>query len=129
MFPSSARPWLHHLAPSLLPLLLMLAGCGGGGNELGPAEAIWASPGAVQVGSVGDCFHGIGPTVHVYGGTPPYVLKNSAPLGMSLDRSRLGASGDAFTLRFSGLCLADMPITIEDAEGRLLAVPITNMPI
>lgn len=109
--------------------LLALAGCGGGGNELGPAEAIWASPEAVQVGAVGHCFSGIGPTVHVYGGKPPYVLKNSVPRGMSLDRSRIGAPGEGFTLSFSGLCLSEMPITIEDAEGRLLAVPISNAPI
>jgi hypothetical protein len=114
----------------VMPLLaIAVAGCGGSGNELGPAEAIWASPEAVSVGAMGSCFVGVGPTVHVYGGTPPYALKNSAPRGMSVDRSRVNMPGDSFTLTFSGMCLSAMPITIEDAEGRLLAVPITNKPI
>jgi hypothetical protein len=113
-----------------MPLLLIaLAGCGGGGNELGPVESIWASPEAVQVGAKDSCFAGVGPTVHVYGGMPPYALKNSAPRGMTLDRARVDMPGEGFTLRFSGLCLSNMPITIEDAEGRLLAVPISNQPI
>lgn len=127
MSTSSPRPLLLRLA---LPLLAFtLAGCGGGGNELGPADSIWASPESVQVGASDACFVGVGPTVHVYGGTPPYVLKNSAPRGMTLDRSRVGMPGEGFTLTFSGLCLSEMPITIEDAEGRLLAVPITNEPL
>lgn len=113
-----------------MPLLLIaVAGCGGGGNELGPPEAIWASPEAVQVGAKDSCFSGVGPTVHVYGGMPPYVLKNSVPRGMTLDRTRVNMPGEGFTLRFSGLCLSNMPITIEDAEGRLLAVPVSNQPI
>ena len=113
----------------VLPLAIALAGCGGGGNELGPADAVWASPDAVKVGAKGRCFVGIGPTVHVYGGKPPYVLKNAAPLAMSLDRARVNMPGEGFTLTFNGVCLSDMPITIEDAEGRLLAVPISNAPI
>lgn len=122
-------PRSHRLRRVTVLLVITLAGCGGGGNELGPAEAIWASPDAVKVGAQGHCFVGTGPTVHVYGGTPPYVLKNAAPLAMSLDRTRVNMPGEGFTLSFNGVCLLDMPITIEDAEGRLLAVPISNAPI
>lgn len=111
---------ISHLA---LPLLV---GCGGGGNELGPADTLQASPQAVDV-SGSNCAPGVGPTVHVYGGLPPYTLKNSVPLGMALDRTRMNNSGDGFTITFiNGVCMKNMPISVEDDMGRLLDVSITN---
>ena len=122
--PSSAA-----LAGALLSAAL-LAGCGGGGNELGPGEEIFASPNAVTVSAAGSCMVGLGPTVHVYGGLPPYRLKNSVPQGMVLDRNTVNHSGEAFTITFiDGVCMSDMPITIEDGMGRLTVVSVTNQPI
>ena len=127
-FPRLALPALR--LGAALALSAVLSACGGGGNELGPTDmSLLASPDAVSVGDIGVCASGVGPTVHVYGGTPPYVLKNSAPLAMALDHVKIAASGDGFTLTFNGTCLVSMPITIEDVEGRLLEVPITNQPL
>lgn len=108
-------------------LVAVLAGCGGGGNESGPAETLEAMPNAVSVGVTGDCSEGMGPTVTVWGGQPPYKLTNSMPTGMTLDKSRLTYSGEGFTIRFiNGVCMTNMPISIEDDMGRLLHVLVSK---
>jgi hypothetical protein len=103
------------------------AACGGGGNESGPQESLTVSPSAVTVGSADSCAVGEGPVVHVYGGQPPYELANSVPNGMQLDKTRLQNSGEGFTITFiNGVCMTNMPITIEDDMGRLGYVMVTN---
>jgi hypothetical protein len=107
--------------------LTLLAGCGGGGNESGPPETLEASPSAVSVGPTGDCSEGTGPNVTVWGGQPPYKLTNSVPGGMALDKSRLTYSGESFTISFiNGVCMTNMPISIEDDMGRLLHVLVSK---
>jgi len=112
-------------APSLVGLL---GACGGGGNESGLWDSVLASPASVTVtGNATSCAWGRGPTVFVYGGQPPYRLFNSAPMAMWLDRPYLNDSGDGFTVTFvNGVCMDQIPITVEDAMGRVIAVPITN---
>lgn len=107
-------------------LATLLTGCGGGGNESGPADSVVVEPSAVTVGTRGNCVAGPGPKVHVFGGTPPYQLSNSAPQGMWLDTDRLQNSGDAVTISFTGVCMVNMPIVVEDAMGRLAQVSVTN---
>ena len=119
------RPVRGRAAAAVL-ILATLAACGGGGNELGPADDLLATPSAVLVGDTTHCASGVGPTIFVYGGLPPYTLKNSAPTAMTLDVTRLEKAGQGFTLSFSGQCIRSMPITIEDDMGRVLEVPITN---
>ena len=115
-------------APVAVGLLaLAVSGCGGGGNESGPADGIEASPAEVRVGKQDQCVVGQGPTVYVYGGRPPYKLSNSVPTGMALSRSVLQNSGDGFTITFiNGVCMKSMPINIEDDMGRLSKVLVSN---
>lgn len=104
-----------------------LAACGGGGNESGPPDAVEASPTSITVkGSATACTSGEAGRVSVYGGSPPYKLKNSAPAAMTIDKSTVQNSGDDFTVTFNGTCMDNMPVTIEDSMGRLLAVPMSN---
>jgi hypothetical protein len=111
-----------------LCLAVLLASCGGGGNESGPADSLLASPTGVSVeGPPNACFSGPGPKVFIFGGQPPYKLSNSAPLAMTLDKTELSNSGDGFTLTFVNGCLESLPITVEDAMGRVLSVPISNV--
>lgn len=125
---SSIKQWAAMAAGSVA--LAVLSACGGGGNESGPPDELVASPAAVTVNATGGCAVGEGPTVHVYGGEPPYVLSNSVPGGMSLDKTKLLYSGDGFTITFiNGVCLDQMPITVEDEMGRLLEVSVTNQPL
>lgn len=111
----------------LLALVAALTACGGGGNESGPVESLYVSTPEVVVGTTGQCVSGTGPTVHIYGGTPPYRLANSVPNAIRLDKSVVQNSGDSFVLTFiNGICLTSMPITIEDQDGRLAKVLVTN---
>lgn len=112
--------------PALALLVAGLAGCGGGGNESGPPDSLVVSPEAVSVGKPEQCIAALGPTVYVHGGTPPYKLSNSVPQGMVLDRSTLQNSGDGFTISFTGVCLRNMPVTVEDSMGRLARVSVSN---
>ena len=129
MLPSRSLSSSAALACALLSACL-LPGCGGGGTELGPADEIFASPNAVVVNAAGACMVGLGPVVHVYGGLPPYRLKNSVPQGMVLDRDAVNDSGGSFSITFiNGVCMTNMPITIEDGMGRLTVVSVTNQPL
>lgn len=128
------RPGARRLAragalvlPVLLPALLSACGGGGGGNESGPPDSIYASPSEVTVvGTPTTCPIGKGPTVYVFGGTPPYTLYNSAPSAMALSATRLQDSGDGFEITFTtGQCLDAIPITIQDDMGRLATVSVT----
>jgi hypothetical protein len=112
----------------LLPLSVLLAGCGGGGNESGPADSIQISPSDLTVeGGVGACLAGTGPKVYVYGGTPPYKLSNSAAWAMTIDHTGLQNSGDGFQLTFNGTCFSSIPVTVEDDMGRLATVSVSNV--
>ena len=109
-------------------LALLFPGCGGGGTESGSPEDIFVSPNEITVtGAPGACALGTGPTVHVYGGRPPYRLSNSVPSAMVLDKTEVEDSGDGFTIFFtSGICVDGMPITIEDSMGNLATLTVTN---
>lgn len=121
--------WKPGAAAAIAFLASGLGACGGGGNESGPPDEISVYPAAVSVSGGGSCAVGIGPTVHVYGGQPPYELSNSVPDGMVLDKSVLTHSGEGFTVSFiNGVCMDSMPIVVEDDMGRLATVTVSNTP-
>ena len=106
---------------------LLLSACGGGGNESGPPDAIQLSPNNVTVtGPIGACASGTGPKVFIYGGTPPYKLRNSLPTGMVLDRSGVQDSGQGFQITFNGTCMSSIPVSVEDDMGRIAEVMVSN---
>jgi hypothetical protein len=119
---------MKNLTPTACLLLAtLLSACGGGGNESGPPDSVQLSLTSVRVGSTGNCVTGMGPEVHVFGGSPPYRLSNSVPQGMQLNKSSVALSGDSFTISFTnGVCLQSMPITVEDTLGRIAQVMVTN---
>ena len=112
----------------IMTIATSLLACGGGGNESGPPDSIVASPSSVTInGGPNSCAVGLGPTVFLYGGQPPYTLTNSAPQAMQLDVTQVQESGQGFTVRFiNGICLDQIPITVEDGMGRVLPIPMTN---
>lgn len=110
-------------------VVLSLSACGGGGNESGQPDVLQASPAQVTItGGQDACAAGVGPTVFLYGGTPPYKLKNSVPTAMTLDKSVVQDSGQGFTPTFTGQCLDNLPVSVEDDMGRVIEVYFTNQP-
>jgi hypothetical protein len=108
----------------------ILSACGGGGNEAGLEGPVETVPSDVTVSGDGvQCAVGPGPKVYVYGGEPPYALKNSAPLAMTLDKTRVEENGQAFTITFiNGVCMDSMPITIVDDLGTRATLAVSNTP-
>ena len=105
-----------------------LAGCGGGGNELGPADKIQLSQTSLNTsGPPGFCAS-VGPsaTIQVFGGFPPYKLYNSVPDAVSLDRKVVQHSGEGFVVTFIGGCLDNMPITVTDEAGDVATLLLVN---
>ncbi|MBW8843567.1 MAG: hypothetical protein JF607_01160 [Burkholderiales bacterium] len=108
-------------------LLLSLSACGGGGNESGQPDQLYLSTTDVTVGTPDRCYEGLGPEVHIYGGTPPYRLANSVPQGMVLNKAVVQNSGESFSITFvNGVCMKTMPITVEDQQGLLTHLSVTN---
>jgi hypothetical protein len=107
----------------------LLAACGGGGdNYIGPPDSILLTPASLTVQGPPDaCAAGAAATVFVYGGDPPYDLKNSVPQAVVLDRSTVRRSGEGFTVTFLGACLQDMPIAVEDRMGRVTTLSLNNV--
>ncbi len=111
-----------------VPLIAALAACGGGGNESGQKDVIQLSmDDIIATGPPGACATGTGPTVYIYGGTPPYTLTNSAKGFVTLDVYFVRDSGDGFTPTFNGACIESLPVTVQDDMGRLATVRLTNV--
>jgi hypothetical protein len=133
--PRPGRPARSFLAairrahPATMSVLVAasLAGCGGGGNELGPSDHIQLSQDALTAqGSATACATGKAPTIFVYGGQPPYTVRNSFPDGMSIDKSSVGEAGEGFTITFKGICMQDIAVPVEDDMGRIATLLVSN---
>ncbi len=117
--------------PSLMSCVVLasMASCGGGGSESGQPDVIEVTPPTVNATGVASrCAVGVGPTVFVRGGLPPYKLFNTLPSGMQLNVDVVQRSGGSFVVTFSGQCFDSMPIKVEDALGQSGQVTLTNKP-
>jgi hypothetical protein len=105
----------------------LLAACGSGNSPDAPVDLL-ASPSSITVkGPPKVCASGIGPTVYIFGGSPPYNLRNTVPQIVSLDTNYLPGAGAGFTVTFHGVCMDNLPIIVTDQDGRVLNVPLTNV--
>jgi hypothetical protein len=121
--PNSARS-----AALAIAATIVLSACGGGGNESGPPDEVVLSQTTLTVKGTKDaCALGGGVQVFVFGGTPPYKLSNSLPDYIILDRTEVAISGESFTVGFTGLCIDNMPVVIEDRMGRLATLSVNNV--
>jgi hypothetical protein len=108
-----------------------LLSCGGGGSVDDGTTALRVLPSTVTVtgGAIPVCAVGQGPEVFVFGGVPPYSIRNSVPTYVSLDKTVVGQSGEGAKLTFTGGCLDNALIIFVDKRGLEVAVTVSNRPI
>jgi hypothetical protein len=119
----------------VLASFVLLGGCGGGDNDLAggltdfsvqPAEmgvTVAAVAGAVNQ----PCAAGVVGKVFIFGGAPPYRLKNSFDTAVALDKTQVDNEGGDFTVSFiGGGCLDPAIVTVEDSLRRTVTVTLTN---
>jgi hypothetical protein len=106
-------------------LSVFLAACGGG--NVGKVE-LKAVPESIAItGPVtGQCATGAAGTVYLYGGAAPYTVKSTFPQGLIVTPSRVGSDGGSVVVTVNGSCLENVLITIQDNEGKLTSVAVTN---
>lgn len=103
----------------LLTSTVVLASCGGGGNIGDGTLALAASPSKIELESP-YCNYATGPKVTLYGGVPPYTIKNPYPSYIQLDKDYIASAGDNFTVTIRGACLTTIPLFIYDSNGNTL---------
>ena len=110
--------------------LALLSGCGGGDDDLSggltdlsvqPAEiAVTAPTGATT------CAAGYVGKVFIFGGQPPYRLKNSFDTLVTLDKTQVNNEGGDFNVTFTGGCMDPGTVIVEDSQKRTVSVTLTN---
>jgi hypothetical protein len=107
------------LTAILIATTVVLASCGGGGNIGDGTLTLATSPSKIDLESP-NCSYATGPKVTVYGGVPPYSIKNPYPKYIQLDKDYVVNAGDNFTVAISGACLTTIPLFIYDSNGNTL---------
>lgn len=107
------------LTALLITATVVLASCGGGGSIGDGTLDLATSPSKIELESP-FCSYVSGPKVTVYGGVPPYSIKNPYPAYIQLDKEYLFNAGDNFTATIRGACLATIPLFIYDSNGNTL---------
>ncbi len=103
----------------LITTTVVLASCGGGGNIGDGTLTLAASPSKIELESP-YCNYATGPKVTLYGGVPPYTIKNPYPAYITLDKDYVVNAGDNFTVTIRGACLTTIPLFIYDSNGNTL---------
>lgn len=72
------------------------------------------------------CASGITTDVFVFGGTPPYVVSNTAPSAFTISNVVVGGSGGRFSVTPTGVCADNAAIAITDTAGRTTTISFSN---
>ncbi len=113
-------------------LCFALAGCGGGGANIGVTTptTLQISPASLTLtGSATKCPSGaINANFYVTGGQPPYSIKPALPDVTVLNTTMVGADGGFFTVTAldTNSCLSAVAIVVEDQTGAVVQATITT---
>jgi hypothetical protein len=110
--------------------LVLIGGCGGGDDDLsGGLTEFSVQPAEISVtvpaGST-TCAVGYVGKVFIFGGTPPYRLKNSFDSRVALDKALVNNEGGDFIVTFLGGCMDPGTVIVEDSLGRTTSVSLIN---
>ncbi len=116
--------------------LVLLSGCGGGDDDraggltefsVQPAEVGFSVPAAVPANPNQPCASGVSAKVFVFGGAPPYAVKNASIGAVVVDKALVDNEGGDFTITFvGGGCLDPGLVIVEDSLRRVVTVTLTN---
>ena len=73
------------------------------------------------------CSSGVVVQYYIYGGTPPYTVKETFPGAVLLSTNLVTTNGGGFTATTTGACFVNMQYKITDATGR--TIPGNNSPL
>lgn len=107
-----------------------LIGCGGAGGlddtQQGPLKTI---PSEVTLqGDTTSCPPSPGVTVFVFGGAPPYTLRNPVSDNIGLDKNKIDGAGQGVTVTFLGGCLDKIPLIFVDRTGTTVSAELNYKP-
>jgi hypothetical protein len=114
----------------ILLVSMLLLSCGGGGSVDDGTTPLRVQPATITVrgGTAPICATGQGPEIFVFGGVPPYTVRNTVPRSLSLDKTVVGQSGESTALTFLGGCLENVAVIFVDKRGLEVVVSVTNSP-
>lgn len=117
------------VAPVLASAVLLSA-CGGGDDDLsGGLTAFSVQPTEITVSSptgATTCAAGYVGKVFIFGGAPPYRLKNSFDTLVTLDKALVNNEGGDFSVTFTGGCMDPGTVIVEDSQRRTISVTLIN---
>lgn len=125
---------MTHSTPRTLILYVatacLLAACGGGGSLDDGQTPLRTEGQSVTLQSATTSCPAVatGVTVFVFGGTPPYTLRNTVPQQVALSTTSIGNAGEGVSLRFLGGCLTNVPLVVVDKIGATVSVPLNYLP-
>jgi hypothetical protein len=109
-------------------ILLLVASCGGGGSTGDGLQPLTVNPTSVTLTGPPDiCASGKGPTVFVYGGTPPYIINNPAPDRLLLSTNKINESTEGVTISVNGACFDTLSLTFVDSDKNYASVSVSNV--
>jgi len=92
----------------------------------GPEMAVLPSTVTITGPDTQTCSAGVVSTFYVYGGQPPYVIRNTFPQALVISPTLVTTSGAGFNVTTTGACVTPATIVIADAAGHTTSVTLNN---
>jgi len=107
----------------------LLHACGGGGGINDGQTPLRVEPQVVTLQSgTANCLPADGPTVFVFGGVPPYTVRNTVPNQVSVSATSINKGGEGTKVRFLGGCLQSLPLVVVDDVGTTTTIGLNYLP-
>lgn len=106
--------------------LVLLAGCGGGGdNNAGAPVALNVVPAEISITAEGSCYSGYVSEVFVNGGAGPYRIDVPFKDAIVVNKTQVNR-GESFSVSFTGLCIDPGTVLIVDKNNQQVTLTLTN---
>ena len=108
---------------------VIVAGCGGGGDDEAGTGALTLSMSAIDLkgGSATTCYSGFAYRVYVFGGVAPYRVMTDVPDALAFDKEQVADKNGSFDVSGNGVCFAKGTIIVIDKLEKRVLLPVTNV--